>query len=55
MLDKLEYFQFDRDMGLDSIPASVQQKFEIKETHHAAAILETDFPAEWGDLMEYAG
>ena len=38
-------------MGLDSIPALVLQKFEIVETHHSAAILLADFPAEWSDLM----
>src|ERR1035441_3981366 len=38
-------------MGLELIPAKVQRKFEIRETHHAAAILQGDFPAEWGDLM----
>jgi hypothetical protein len=38
-------------MGLDLIPAPVQQKFEVRETHHASAILQEDFPAEWTDLM----
>lgn len=38
-------------MGLNLIPLSVQEKFEIRETHHAAAILRVDFDAEWDDLM----
>ena len=38
-------------MGLNLIPDIVKQKFEIEETHHASAILNSDFPAEWGDLM----
>jgi hypothetical protein len=42
-------------MGLDLIPADVRHKFEIEETHHAAAILRTDFPAEWDDLMTMLG
>jgi hypothetical protein len=37
-------------MGLELIPAAVAQKFEVRETHHAAAILHTDFPREWEDL-----
>ncbi len=39
-------------MALDLIPADVQEKFEIVETHHAAAILQADFSAEWSDLVE---
>ncbi len=38
-------------MGLNSIPTAVQQRFEIRETHHASAILQADFSAEWDDLM----
>lgn len=38
-------------MSFDSIPVIVQQKFEMLETHHAAAILQADFPSEWADLM----
>jgi hypothetical protein len=38
-------------MGLELIPDDVAAKFEVKETHHAAAILRTDFPREWDDLV----
>ena len=38
-------------MGLIAIPPAVQKKFEIKETHHASAILQADFSNEWADLM----
>lgn len=38
-------------MSLHSIPDVVLRKFEIRETHHAAAILHADFPEEWNDLM----
>jgi hypothetical protein len=38
-------------MGKESIPSGVQEKFEVEETHHASAILQADFPAEWGDLL----
>ena len=38
-------------MTLGPVPDAVLQKFEIIETHHAIAILQADFPAEWDDLM----
>ena len=38
-------------MSLDLVPAGVRNRFEVRETHHAAAILHTDFPCEWNDLM----
>jgi hypothetical protein len=39
-------------MALDLIPTAVLEKFEVRETHHAAAILHSDFFQEWTDLME---
>lgn len=39
-------------MGLDLISSIVSENFEIQETHHAAAILHTDFSEEWNDLMD---
>lgn len=39
-------------MGVDLIPREVLEKFEVSETHHATAILRTDFPEEWSDLTE---
>jgi hypothetical protein len=38
-------------MPLEAIPPRVLHKFEEVETHHAKAILQADFPAEWDDLM----
>ncbi len=38
-------------MSLDLIPIEVRKKFEIRETHHATAILQSDFPDEWHDLL----
>ncbi len=38
-------------MGLSLLPARIAEKFEVAETHHAASILHTDFPAEWEDVM----
>ena len=39
-------------MSLDLIPLVVRAKFEVRETHHAIAVLHTDFPQEWSDLMQ---
>jgi hypothetical protein len=38
-------------MSLELFPEAVHGKFEIAETHHAAAILHTDFRPEWNDLV----
>jgi len=38
-------------VSLDLLPASVFEKFEVAETHHAASILYTDFRKEWDDLV----
>ena len=38
-------------MSLDQIPNDILQKFEVHEWKHAVAILKTDFPEEWEDLM----
>ena len=42
-------------MGIELIPAEVNEKFEVRETHHAAAILHTDFLREWQDLVSMLG
>jgi hypothetical protein len=39
-------------MGLALIPVNVREKFEVAETHHASSILQSDFPAEWADIVE---
>lgn len=39
-------------MSLEPIPVAVLEKFEVHEWKHAVAILKTDFPNEWRDLME---
>lgn len=38
-------------LGIDLIPAPIRERYEIAERHHACAILATDFPNEWGDLL----
>jgi hypothetical protein len=38
-------------MGTNLIPAEIREKFEVAERHHACAILKSDFPTEWKDLL----
>lgn len=39
-------------MSLDQIPQHIHDKFEIHEWRHASAILASDFPDEWQDLLD---
>ena len=39
-------------MGVELIPETIQQKYDVFEWNHAVAILRTDFPDEWQDLMD---
>lgn len=38
-------------MGLELIPRTIRDRYVIQERHHACAILRTDFPDEWNDIM----
>jgi hypothetical protein len=38
-------------MGLSLIPARIRSVYQVAERHHACAILSTDFPSEWKDLL----
>lgn len=38
-------------MSLDQIPASISGKYRFQEWRHAVAILASDFPNEWNDLV----
>lgn len=38
-------------MSLDQIPQTIMDKFEVHEWKHAIAILESDFPNEWNELV----
>ncbi|MGQ4806946.1 hypothetical protein NKDENANG_00284 [Candidatus Entotheonellaceae bacterium PAL068K] len=37
-------------MGIELLPESIRQKFEIHEWKHACAILAVDFSEEWNDI-----
>lgn len=39
-------------MGLELLPQSIQDDYEVHEWQHACAILHSDFPDEWKDLIE---
>lgn len=39
-------------MTLDLLPESIRKKYEIHEWKHACAILTSDFPEEWHDIVE---
>jgi len=39
-------------MGLEQIPKAIRNSYEIYEWRHAVAVLSTDFPNEFKDLME---
>lgn len=38
-------------LGIELLPEGVRRNYDVAERHHACAILRTDFPAEWSDLI----
>jgi Restriction endonuclease BglII len=42
-------------MGLESIPQAVRDRFRIEERGHASAILASDYPNDFKDLVECLG
>ncbi len=41
--------------AIDAIPQDIREHFEIHEWKHACAILATDFPDEWNDIIGLLG
>src|SRR5437773_1223395 len=39
-------------MTLDSLPAFVRKHYEVHEWKHASAVLATDFPKEWAEIIQ---
>jgi hypothetical protein len=39
-------------MNIEIIPKKLQQLYEIHEWKHASAILESDFPSEWQNIID---
>jgi hypothetical protein len=46
-----ETFWQDSCMSVNQIPLRIRNKYRFAERHHACAILSTDFPEEWRDLL----
>jgi hypothetical protein len=42
-------------MVIRALPGQIQKKYEIHEWKHASAILSSDFPQEWDDLIKILG
>lgn len=39
-------------MGIDLLPEDIRERYKLREWKHACAILKTDFPREWQDLID---
>lgn len=39
-------------MAIRKIPRDIARDYQIEERHHASAILRSDFPKQWRDLVE---
>lgn len=39
-------------MGIEKIPGRLRKKYTFHETGHALAILSTDFPSEFADILD---
>ena len=42
-------------MGISLIASALRKKFHIEERLHACALLKTDFPSEWKDILDCLG
>ena len=42
-------------MTIDLLPPALLEKYEVHEWQHACAILKSDFPKEWDDIVEVLG
>lgn len=38
-------------MGVELLPQNIRDTYQIEERHHACAILRSDFPEQWEDLV----
>ena len=38
-------------MTIDDLPAFIREYYEIHEWRHASAVLATDFPDQWSDII----
>jgi hypothetical protein len=45
-------FRITNEMGIDLLPKSILENYEVNEWKHACAILKNDFPEEWQDIID---
>jgi hypothetical protein len=38
------------NMTIDLLPKAIRERYEVREWKHACAVIQSDFPVEWGDL-----
>lgn len=38
-------------LGVELLPRNIRDAYQIEERHHASAILHSDFPEQWDDLI----
>jgi len=38
-------------LGIELLPQAIRDTYQIEERHHACAILHSDFPEQWNDLI----
>ncbi len=41
-----------KTLGTELLPEAVRRHYDVAERHHACAVLHTDFPTEWNELMQ---
>jgi len=39
-------------MAIEDLPEFIRKHYEVHEWKHASAILKSDFPAEWQELID---
>jgi hypothetical protein len=39
-------------LGINLLPEEIRDSYQIEEKHHACAILKTDYPNQWKDLIQ---
>jgi hypothetical protein len=47
-----DFIEASRKMAIEHFPEAIRTNYEIHEWKHASAILESDFPEEWQDIIE---
>lgn len=51
-LRKIQTDVLEQSMNTSLLPAFIRENYEVHEWKHACAILHSDFPDEWKDIVE---